>query len=236
MFDWELTRFCKLGSMSINGRIAQRGRAERRELLLETSGDLEGVPANVTVHNISETGLLIETSEDLAVGEGFRILLPEAGAVEVEVVWASASLRGCRFVEPVERSVLSAAQLRSVVAPTERLMAQQSEEPTIIEGMTLGQRIASARHARHMTLSQVAEALDVSRPTVWAWEHDRARPADARMTALVDLLKIEPEDMARVGGSEGAFADLAKFVQKSRHEIATMAGFKPERVRILIEL
>jgi hypothetical protein len=56
------------------------------------------------------------------------------------------------------------------------------------------------------------------------------------MTALVDLLKIEPEALARVGGKEGAFGDLTRLVDKSRQEIAIAGGFKPERVRILIEL
>ncbi|MCZ8322123.1 MAG: PilZ domain-containing protein [Novosphingobium sp.] len=222
--------------MSINGRMAKGGRAERRELLLETFGELDGGPANVTVHNISETGLLIETAEGLAVGEGFRINLPEAGAVEAEVVWVSGTLHGCRFAEPVERAVLSAAQLRSIVASTTSSASDHPDAPLTPEGTTLGQRIAYARHARHMSLSQVAAALDVSRPTVWAWEHDRARPAGPRMTALVDLLKIEPEALARVGGKEGAFGDLTRLVDKSRQEIAIAGGFKPERVRILIEL
>lgn len=226
--------------MSISGRIdltsAPNGRADRWELRLETSGDLDGEQANVTVHNISESGLLIETGVDLAVGERFRIALPEAGTVEAGVIWASGSLRGCRFAIPIERSVLSASLLRSVVAPADGLKAELGDAIATASGGTLGQRIASARHARHMSLSQVAAALEVSRPTVWAWEHDRARPAGSRMTALLDLLKIEPDALARAGGTDGPLADLAKLVDTSRHQIAEAGGFKPERVRILIEL
>lgn len=226
--------------MAIAGRIDPApnhdGRAERRELLLETSGELGGVPANVTVHNISATGLLIETAQDLGVGEGLRITLPEAGAVDAEVVWASGTLRGCRFAEPIGRAVLSAAQLRSVVAPAAQAPTEASDGPAQIAGSTLGQRIAAARQARHWSLAQVAAALGVSRPTVWAWEHDRARPAGSRMTALATVLGVEPESLAGAGDTIGVSADLAKLADSSRQRIAAAAGVRPERVRILIEL
>lgn len=226
--------------MAIAGRIDPAPnpgeRAERRELLLETSGELGGVPANVTVHNISETGLLIETTQDLAVGEGLRITLPEAGVVEAEVVWASGTLRGCRFTAQIGRAVLSAAQLRSVVAPAARAAPATVGAVTTATGATLGQRIAAARQVRRMSLAQVAEALAVSRPTVWAWEHDRARPAGARMTALAAVLGIEPEELAGTVGASPSASELARLVDSSRQRIAAAAGTRPERVRILIEL
>ncbi len=226
--------------MAIAGRIDpapyQGERAERRELLLETSGELGGVPANVTVHNISATGLLIETAQELAAGDGLRVTLPEAGAVDAEVVWVSGTLRGCRFAQPIGRAVLSAAQLRSVVEPAPQPSAEAANAPAEIAGATLGQRIAAARQARRLSLAQVAGALNVSRPTVWAWEHDRARPAGARMTALAAVLGVEPETLAGTGEAVGVSGDLAKLVDTSRQRIAAAAGVRTERVRILIEL
>lgn len=220
--------------MAIAGRIDPTptftDRAERRSLRLEVSGELNGAPANVTVHNISETGLLIETDQALAVGEWFNLTLPEAGAVEAEVIWASGRLHGCRFGQPVSRAVLSASELRGVVA---RPAAQPEAEPALVpEGPTLGRRIAAARQTRGLTLGDVAGALGVSRPTVWAWEQDRARPAPHRLGPLAAALGVEEEALA------GNQADqvVTQLVTEARAKIAAAAGVAVERVRILIEL
>jgi len=83
----------------------------RRALLLETSGLLPGgLEANVRIHNLSASGLLLETGLDLAEGDSLAIELPESGPVEAEVVWQSDRLFGCAFNEPLPRSVLAAAQ------------------------------------------------------------------------------------------------------------------------------
>lgn len=65
---------------------SQRG-AARRALRLETSGILpDGREANVTIHNFSGAGLLIETGLELARGETLALDLPQAGRVEAAVV------------------------------------------------------------------------------------------------------------------------------------------------------
>ena len=57
----------------------QRGEP-RRTLRLAVEGRLpQGGEAAVTVHNISATGMLIETESPLAEGESFAVDLPEAG-------------------------------------------------------------------------------------------------------------------------------------------------------------
>jgi transcriptional regulator with XRE-family HTH domain len=205
-------------------------RAERRQLRLEVTGELNGSRANVTVHNISESGLLVETDQALGVGEWFNLTLPEAGTVEAEVVWVSGQLHGCRFAAPVSRGALSASQLRGVVAPA----APEPDEPAALvpTGPTLGRRIAAARHARGLTLGQVASTLGVSRPTVWAWEQDRARPAPPRLGPLAACLGIEERALA---GTEPD-SQVTQVVEDARVRIASAAGVLPDRVRILIEL
>ena len=104
---------------------SQRG-APRRVLRLETSGTLpDGREANVTIHNISAGGLLIETGLELARGETLTLDLPQAGAVEAAVVWRSEGLHGCAFATPLSAGALAAAQLQGlpvsdlpVVAPS----------------------------------------------------------------------------------------------------------------------
>ncbi|GAA4771374.1 helix-turn-helix domain-containing protein [Novosphingobium ginsenosidimutans] len=224
--------------MAIAGRIdpnpapetAPGERAQRRNLRLEVTGELNGSQANVTVHNISESGLLMETAQPLAVGEWFNLTLPEAGTVEAEVIWVSGQLHGCRFSAPVNRATLSASQLRGVVAPA----APEPERPVAPApaGPTLGRRLAAARHARGMTLGQVASTLGVSRPTVWAWEQDRARPAPHRLGLLAACLGVE--ETALTGTEPNN--QVTQLVEEARVKIAAAAGTLPTRVRILIEL
>lgn len=220
--------------MALAGRIdplpTHGERASRRSLRLEVTGELNGSRANVTVHNISASGLLVETAQPLAVGEWFNLTLPEAGTVEAEVIWVSDRLHGCRFAEPVSRAVLSASELRGVVAPP--AATEEETAPQAPAGATLGRRIAAARQARGLTLGQVASALGVSRPTVWAWEQDRTRPAPRRMGPLAACLGIAEEALA---GDE-ADSEVHRLVEDARTRIAAAAGTRPERVRILIEL
>lgn len=224
--------------MAIAGRIdpaAPAGeRARRRSLRLDTTGELGGelggAAANVTVHNISTTGLLIETALPLPVGETLSVTLPEAGAVAAVVIWSSGVLHGCRFTEPVGPAVLSAAQLRSAVSPAGAAVRKASGSP--LPGATMAQRIAAARKARGFSLAQVADALGVSRPTVWAWEQGRARPADRRLAALAEVLGVTAAALAIPGRDER----LAVVVEEARQRVAQAAAVPTEQVRILIEL
>jgi hypothetical protein len=71
----------------------------------------------VLVHDLSLTGLLIETSADLSVGSDFAIDLPESGLRHARVMWNSGQYFGCQFHEPISRGGISAALLRNPVFP-----------------------------------------------------------------------------------------------------------------------
>lgn len=86
----------------------------RRRLLLEAAGPAD---AKVVIHDLSRTGLLIETSVSLSAGVSFQVQLPEAGTAQAEIVWNSGRFFGCRFKEPISNAVLSAALLRSPASP-----------------------------------------------------------------------------------------------------------------------
>ena len=104
-------------------------RQPRRSLRLEASGVLPGgLDANVTVHNISAAGLLIETAQQMDVGEVLAIDLPNTGPVGVEVVWQSGQLYGCAFEQALGEAALAATQLRGTTATA--TTAQRSVPPT----------------------------------------------------------------------------------------------------------
>ena len=86
-----------------------RRRYLRRGLMLGTGTG--GEP--VTVHDLSLTGALLETSVPMLVGAIFEIELPHAGGVEATVIWNSGEFYGCQFELPISPAALSAALLQS---------------------------------------------------------------------------------------------------------------------------
>jgi hypothetical protein len=86
-----------------------RRRYLRRALKLGTGAAGE----QVTIHDLSLTGALLETSVPMLVGAIFEVDLPQAGSVEATIVWNSGEFYGCQFELPITPAVLSAALLQS---------------------------------------------------------------------------------------------------------------------------
>jgi transcriptional regulator with XRE-family HTH domain len=209
--------------------VAGKPREHRRELSLEAHGALiSGNAAKVLVHNISATGLLLESPVSLAIDEKIGIQLPHAGANWAKVIWASGNLYGCQFETPVSAATLSAAQLRSAVGQ-ETDIAARSEPPA--DG-SFGVRLQRLRAQRGLSQSQIAAHLGVSKPTVWAWEHGKARPIDERIEALAEMLGVSPAELL----SNHAAAEFDELIVRSRAQIAAAVGTSPEKVRIWVEL
>lgn len=93
---------------------SERRGAARRRLQLETAGATE-VTANirVVIHDLSVSGLLLETFAQFSVGERIEVQLPEAGPAEALIVWNSGRYFGCRFAQPISTAAVSAALLLS---------------------------------------------------------------------------------------------------------------------------
>ena len=80
------------------GHVPGRARAPRRTLRLEALGELaSGARATVLIHNVSTTGLLLQTSAALTQGEEIDLELPLAGATRARVVWTNGTFYGCQF-------------------------------------------------------------------------------------------------------------------------------------------
>lgn len=217
---------------------ASRPRAARRRLLLEAEGETAaGRKAQVAIHNVSATGLLIETTVPLIDGERIDIILPEAGPASASVVWASGSYYGCRFATALKPGVLSALQLRgdAPATPTTPPSAasatlQPAPRPTQME--TLPIRIARLRKEQGLTLEALAQLVGVSKPTVWAWEQGKARPTPDRLAALAATLGVVEESLLTGRDAEA----LALAITKARQQVAEAYGVDPARVRMMIEL
>ena len=207
----------------------------RRSLLLATSGRLgDGVAANVTVHNLSAAGLLIETALELAVGEQLTIDLPEAGAVDAVIVWRSQQLYGCAFEQALGQAALAAAQLASTPPgqANSPLSGARPDAPGVT-GATLGPKLNRLRRERGLTLADVAAALGVSKPTVWAWEKGKARPVPERLDAIAAVFGVSAEDLHEAGSAHAASHAL---IDECRQRLAAAFQCAPGMVRIMIEL
>ena len=92
---------------------ADRRRMRRRTLRLDVAARTATTESAVVIHDLSRTGLLIETDADFEVGETFVLILPEIGAAPARIVRADGKRFGCEFLSPVPASAVSAALLKT---------------------------------------------------------------------------------------------------------------------------
>lgn len=211
-----------------------RPRAHRRRLLLETQGALEaGTTTAVVIHNLSETGLLMESRTELEIEEAIDIDLPEGSLVRAKVVWASGALYGCSFERALSSYELSAAQLRGAIDPaTTPAAPPKVHGPTAIGGESLGERLHRLRKLRGMTQGELAAKLGVSKPTVWAWEQDRARPIEDRLQPIAEALGVTVADLR----PSRTIVGLPELIARCREQIAEAVETTPDKIKIMIEL
>lgn len=195
-----------------------KARDPRRLLRLEAVGVTgEGDSARVLVHNISASGLLLESAVPLVPGERIDVELPHVGPTAARIVWASGGFFGCQFDAPISTAALSAAQLRS-----------DPPEPT---HETFASRLKRLRKERRLSMAQLAAQLGVSKPTIWAWEQGKARPVQARMEALAQALEVPAPEMLTDPGEP-----LSAVTRRAREQIAGALGIAPDKIRIVVDL
>lgn len=129
-------------------RKANKRGAVRRTLKLQLESGAEATGVRVLIHNISESGMLIETAARLSVGETFDLDLPHAGLTEARIVRSDGRYFGCRFVSGISKGSVSAALLRSpakaqasVEEATPQRVARSIEEQ-LPEPMSTVERVA----------------------------------------------------------------------------------------------
>lgn len=210
-------------------KLTDAPREPRRKLRLEVEGKLaSGGATNVQVHNISTTGLLLESAVALAVGERIEVDLPHAGPSRAKVIWSSGKLFGCQFHTPISNAALSAAQLRGASGEG----ATFAEPAPLPQTESFGLRIQRLRKARKLSLAQVAGQLGVTKPTVWAWEQGKARPIEERIEALAEALGVTSEELQ----PDRNDSSLQELLARCREQIARAVGGRPEKIRIMIDL
>jgi hypothetical protein len=111
-------------------RTADRRVALRRTLQLTVRGETPtGDSAQVLIHDISVTGILLETSADLLIGETIEVDVPEGGPTTAIVMWNSGRFFGCQFHGRISPAAVSAAVLRSPYERSGEDLSIGAEEP-----------------------------------------------------------------------------------------------------------
>jgi len=211
-------------------------RAKRRKLMLEVRGaHASGSDVPVVIHNISETGMLIECEAALSIRDRVDIDLPHAGVVPATLVWVSGRMFGCQFDAPISPAALSAAQLRSAIDVDE---ASASSSVDLEESVAVGPHSSNfaanlkrLRMAKGLSQANMAERLGVSGPSISGWEKGRARPKEDRLADLANLLGV-PVSQLLVDPQPEVTQDV---IDTSRTQIARATGVAPDRVRIIVE-
>lgn len=239
--------------MSITGTITSAEpnpasrESERLLLRLNTRGvTADGEVATVLIHNLSATGLLIETPHQLPLGKRLLVELPEAGEVSASVVWQSDRLAGCRFDEPISQAALSAAQLRNPIQHGLDMDELAATAP-------FGERLRFYRQRRGLSRAALASRTGLSTPTLWAWESGKTQPRRKSLDVVATALDLSVDELL-TGKSlgrgpapltdapdpsiptEAAAPSRARKLRPFKEEIASMFGVEPDRVHITIEL
>lgn len=87
--------------------------------------------------------------------------------------------------------------------------------------ITLGQRIAQARHQKGFTPATLARQIGVKTGTLTSWEQDQSEPRSNRLVTLAGLLGVSPgwllegtDTDSAIGGAPVAVDNLAQLQQK----------------------
>ena len=105
--------------------------SNRRVLRLEAQVAMPAGHGGIEVHNLSRTGMLVETATQVPVGTLIEVKLPCGTAHRAEVVWADEGLFGCRFEQPLSKSTLSAALLRAAPQVPEEKETAHSQDSAL---------------------------------------------------------------------------------------------------------
>lgn len=250
--------------MAVEAHLEQRRRpvdsrvGPRRKLHLGAAGSSSaGDAMNVTVHDLSETGLLLQTTAQLSLGEKIEVVLPHAGPTAASVVWGSNDFFGCRFEKRISRASVSAALLQGGAPAVAAAFADESAAPAAEaeRAETFGARLRRLRKDRRMSLIGLARLVSVSKPTVWKWEKDEVRPRQKSLEALTAVLGVserellfgqkaaEPQPLETplegppaAQDASGPPAQLSQLVRNCKDQIAEAAGTSSDNVSITIQI
>jgi transcriptional regulator with XRE-family HTH domain len=208
-----------------SGGPEQQAFARKTLRLIVASPRANSEATEVLIHDLSATGLLIESSAALKIGQKIAVDLRRAGLREARVAWSTARFYGCTFVERLPPAAISVALRRAL---SDRSAAQVNDNVA----METLRRLAALREERELTVKQLAKRLRVSRQTLWYWETGQRVPRRQMLMRIVRELGL---DDAQLGASSKPGEPALGAVKKCKEELAAHYGVSIEKVKIIVE-
>lgn len=107
----------------------ERRAAPRRLIAHDTTVRVSGLPVDVLLHDLSETGASIETAVPMAEGATVTIGLAGVGQFEAQLISATGPRYGCRFTRPLSAAqAASAFQIDPIVTAPFAITARRSSD------------------------------------------------------------------------------------------------------------
>lgn len=115
-------------------------------------------------------------------------------------------------------------------------------------------QLRELRRKSGMSVTELATALGVSRPTVWSWESARNRPRKKHIAALAATLGVTEAEILLGAANRDEPARLpdqktskslpvtpvtsllVDVINRAKADIANAAGTEPGKVRIIVEI
>jgi len=181
----------------------------------------------VLLHNLSTTGVLIESSYDLSAGERIEVCFAEQTSEFGTITWTGSGLFGCQFGQAVAVSLVKGA-LASEFRDAE------ADRPRTPAGETFGAKLQRLRTTRGLSQADVAEKLGLSAVAISNWESDRSFPRHHRLEELANALGVPRQHLAT--NAVGLPVALPELIVSSKNRIAGLIGVAPDQVKITVDL
>lgn len=116
----------------------ERRGAERHPMRMQVLASARDETSNAMLHDLSRTGMRLETSVPLAPGDEFSVELTADQSVVARVVWREGNVSGCEFLQPLSETAVMETLLRSPFVEPSR---PEPTGPSQVEEIPIGENV-----------------------------------------------------------------------------------------------
>lgn len=211
-------------------KVGKRSNA-RRVLRLTTPGKHESSRiTEISIHDISVGGMLIETSGSLSVGQKISVELPQRVRIDARVSWSSGRFYGCQFAEEMPAAMVAAVLLKAARSKNPSVPPTSEAEAAVVQ---FSEAVRTLREKRGLNIQQLARRLQVSRQTLWYWETRQRTPKPDMLKRIAKELGVIEAELIRPTATKAAGPEI---VEQCKRSLASHFGVDVNEVTITVEI